>query len=1030
MPSGTMVALDTSGESLKMDHNNHSISKNDVNVSHRFSRRLAGVEPVKLVDNDDVNVSHRFSRRLAGVEPVKLVGNVINDQSLLVPKRNLRKNRTTLGADMENKSSQHFNGVPKIEQPKAMDTSNTLSEVVFKEQPRQLERDKIEDNKPEFHTNSNKSSKKKEPSIPCRASKRLAGSEHRLMNSISCEIASKCKSTRSKEVIAELQQSEGGPVTKLTDHAPLHRESGNKRRKSPRVIPAADKQVEKPEVNDEKSEPQLSFAFHYSWSDPSLDYAINTLTGVLPPVDNSVDNGPSTVPETDILKPAFDNVTGRSRGSQNNSVYNGPTTVHETDIQKTLFDNVTRGSNDSQNNLLDNVTKSRDKNPPVQLKSKRKKEVKVPVRLSKRLAGIEPEASPSDKALEYSSRKPCKEEPTATVLLTNGASNHLYVGEETELTRHASDSLKTEVLGESSRKSGKSYDTQTVHKEQQLERAEAKNISNDRSKSELTLPFGESWSDPCLEFAFKTLTGALPVDSSAEIFKVSTPSVGELPNNELYGRVTTSMDKKVHDKTNQSQNKKERNINGQSSKILLGQPELRTSSLSGKNMPKFTNGESHSHEGNIIRSQEPVLRTSSSSGKSVSELITRESHNHEENMMRNLFGEPLYVEDENTTQLLHHSRTNAYSQIHEEPLMKNDQVAEGEFGTLEKPPGFETKMFKHGNGESHSHEGNNIRNLEPVLRTSSTSGKNVSTTRESHNHEENMMRNLFGEPLYVEDENTTQLLHHSRTNAYSQIHARPLKKNDQVAEGEFGTLEQPPGFENKTFNHGNGESHSHEGSNIRNLEPVLRTSSPSEKNVSKLATGEFHSHEDNLMMSLFGEPLYVEDENTTQLLHHSRTNAYSQIHEEPVKKNDQVAEGEFGTSEQPPPFQTVTLNHDNTELQFCESFMNSWSDPCLEFAFKTLTGVIPVEENLAVQGGVQEPVNCHDGRDGGSALPDFGSSSFSQSDFSFHFDTGGKSMPGQQSSMSSPFPSLSLQGCPGVDPQQQYSQFNNDFQRR
>jgi hypothetical protein len=133
---------------------------------------------------------------------------------------------------------------------------------------------------------------------------------------------------------------------------------------------------------------------------------------------------------------------------------------------------------------------------------------------------------------------------------------------------------------------------------------------------------------------------------------------------------------------------------------------------------------------------------------------------------------------------------------------------------------------------------------------------------------------------------------------------------------------------------------------------------------------------------------------------------------------------------QPPPFQTETLNHDNTELQFCESFMNSWSDPCLEFAFKTLTGVIPVEDNSAIQGGIQEPANCHDGRDDVSALPDFGSSSFSQSDFSFHFDTGVKSTPGQQSSMSSSFPSLGLQGCPGVDPQQQYSQFNNNFQRR
>ncbi|KAI5383782.1 uncharacterized protein LOC127107950 [Lathyrus oleraceus] len=808
-------------------------------------------DPAESLELPDVNSS------MKGQEPVKLADNVLNDQTPIVPKRNLRKNRTTLAADME-KSSQHLNGVPEIEQPKAMNTITT-------------------------RTNSNKFSKKKEPHIPCRASKRLAGSE----------------SKRSKEVIAESQLSESGP-----DHAPLTGESQNKRRKTPLVLPAADNQLETLEVDDDKSEPQLSFAFHYSWSDPCLDYAINTLTGVLPPVDNSVDKGPSSVPETDIQKPTFDTVTGSSRDSQNNSVDNGPTTVHETDIQnqnnsvdngptihetdiqnqnnsvdngptihetdtqKTLIDNVTRRSKDSQSNLLDNVTRGRDKNASVQSnKSKRKKEVKevkVPMRLSKRLAGVEPEAKPSDKALEYSSKKSSKAAATPSVLLTNGASDHVHAGEEAKLTPHVSDSLKTEMLGKSSRKSGKSCDDQTVHKEQQLEKAEAENISDDRSKPELTLPFDESWSDPCLEFAFKTLTGALPVDSAAEILKESSPGVGDPPNNELHGRVTTSINGKTHDNSNESLNNKELDMAGESSKLLLGQPELMTSSTCGKNM----DGESSE-----LLLRQPELRTSSTSDKNMP------------------------MDGESSELLLR----------------------------------------------------------QPELRTSSTSDKNM--------------------PKFT-----------------------------------------------------NGESQSHEGNIIGNLEPVLRTSSSS--NV-----GESHSYESEMIRNLFEEPPFVEAENTTQLLDHSRTNAYPQKQEEQLKKNDQVDEGEFGTSEQPPPFQTETLNHNNTELQFCESFMNTWSDPCLEFAFKTLTGVIPVEENLGIQGGTQEPSDCQSGRDDVSALPDFGSSSFSQSDFSFHFDTGvkstpGQQLPGQQSSVSSSFPSMSLQSCPGVDPQQQYSQFNNNFQRR
>ncbi|CAI8619379.1 unnamed protein product [Vicia faba] len=791
-PRQKTSAANEPAESLESPDVNNSMKGKDVNVS-------SGMMVSPDTSGESLKAGYRSSRRLTGAEPVKLADNVVNNQTL-VPKRNLRKNRTTLAADMENKSSQHLNGVPETEQPK-----------------------------PESRTNSNKFSKKKEPHIPCRASKRLAGSE----------------SKKSEEVTDELQQGEGGP-----DHPPLNSESRNKRRKSPLVLPAADNQLEMLEVDDENSEPQLSFAFHYSWSDPCLDYAINSLTGVLPPVDNSVDNGPATVPETDIQKPTFDDtVTGRSRDSQNNSVDNEPTTVHETDIQnqnnsvdndnglttvhetdaqKTLIDNVTR-SKDSQSNLLDNVTRGRDKNTPVQSnKSKRKKEVKVPpMRLSKRLAGIEPEANPSDKALEYSSKKSSKEEPTAAALLTNGASDHLHAVEEAKLTRHASDSLKTEIPEKSSRKSAKSSnslkteipekssrksakssddqivhkeqasdslktempekssrksakssDDQIVHKEQQLEKAEAENVSDDRSKPEVTLPFSESWSDPCLEFAFKTLTGALPVDSAAEILEVPSPGVGDPPNNELHERVT-SINGKTHDNADPSLNKKEHNMAGQSSEQeQLGQPELRTSPTSGKNM----DGESSE-----LLLRQPELRTSSS--------------------------------DKNVP--------------------------------------------KFTNGESRSHEGNIIKNLEPVLKTSSTS-----TTGESHSYESEMIRNLFGEPPFVEAENTTQLLDHSRTSAHSQIQEEPLKKNDQkndqVAEGE------------------------------------------------------------------------IEAENTTQLLDHSRTNAHSQIQEEPLKKNDQVAEGEIGA----------------------------------------------------------------------------------------------KSTPGQQSSVSSSFPSQSLQSCPGVDPPQQYSQFNNNFQKR
>ncbi|XP_027340643.1 methyl-CpG-binding domain-containing protein 13-like isoform X3 [Abrus precatorius] len=704
--------------------------------------------------NKEFNVRHRFSPRLAGIKPVQSVNNVIDEQTLQVPKRNSRKSRDTLDVDMENKLSQHFNGVPEIEhmhemQQEVKNISNNISEdqAVSKEQPCQHETDKIEDNEPEIQTNSNKSSNKKGNHIPRRASKRLARIEHESTNSISCVEATKYESKSSEdEVNVELQQSEGGSVAVLSDHAPMNGESANKRKKSPKISSTAEKQLKKledEEMYDEKSEHQLSFAFHYSWSDPSLEFAINTLTGVLPPVENSVDNRPTSVPETEIQKPLIDNVTGQS--------------------------------GNSQNNLLDTDIGSRDRNSQVRSnKPKRKKEHKVPMRLSKRLAGLEPEIIPSERALEYSTRKSCKEEPTATAILTNRVSDHLYDEEETKLTLQASDSLKTEVLGESSNKGEKSCDTQTVLKEQ-LQKVEAENIDDEISEPQFPLPFGDSWSDPCLEFAIKTLTGALPVDAGADVLPVMTPDIYDPPYEELHGSVVTSINEVAHDNSNQSQNKRELN--------MTSQPELRTSSTSCENAPKFT---------------------------------TRVSYD----------------------------------------------------------------------------QGNTIGYLD-------------------------------GKPQYFNAGNIPQPVHHS-TNINTLTCEEPLKENGQVFKGESVTAGQ-------------------------------------------------------------------------QLI------------------------------------ETETINNDNSELQFCASFMNSWSDPCLEFAFKTLTGVIPVEENLPMQGCFQEPANYHERKHGGSTLPDFGSSSFSQNDISFHYDTGVKSMQGQQSSTSSSFLPLekaSLQGFPEVDPKKHYPQCNNTFQKK
>ncbi|KHN25719.1 hypothetical protein glysoja_018293 [Glycine soja] len=218
------------------------------------------------------------------------------------------------------------------------------------------------------------------------------------------------------------------------------------------------------------------------------------------------------------------------------SVDNGHARISETDISP-------------KNKLAENVTGiSNDKNSRVNSKkSKNKKELTMPRRLSQRLAGHEPEVLLTEKAIKYATRKFCNDKPATTEILTNGVSGHLHIREESKLVLQASDRLKT-LYGESSSKSGKSYDPQTVPNEQ-LQRLEAENVADDRSDPLFPTPFG-NWSHPCLEFEIETLSGALLVDAptataAAGILPVMTPDVNAPANKELL------------DNPNQSQTKKE-----------------------------------------------------------------------------------------------------------------------------------------------------------------------------------------------------------------------------------------------------------------------------------------------------------------------------------------------------------------------------------------------------------------------------------------------------------------------------------------
>ncbi|KAK2664635.1 hypothetical protein Ddye_003209 [Dipteronia dyeriana] len=148
---------------------------------------------------------------------------------------------------------------------------------------------------------------------------------------------------------------------------------------------------------------------------------------------------------------------------------------------------------------------------------------------------------------------------------------------------------------------------------------------------------------------------------------------------------------------------------------------------------------------------------------------------------------------------------------------------------------------------------------------------------------------------------------------------------------------------------------------------------------------------------------------TTGVAHDDSTGIKCQSHGESSNKNKRdlevqtVFEGEpqklenekmdTGKPEdQPQNLETEKMNNENAESQFFP-FGNSWPDPCLEFAYKTLTGAIPVEDDLTFQDYIQ---NQHVHIDGASGLSDLGMPSYFESDILFQFDAQEKPPASQQ----------------------------------
>ncbi|XP_065858225.1 methyl-CpG-binding domain-containing protein 13-like [Euphorbia lathyris] len=156
-----------------------------------------------------------------------------------------------------------------------------------------------------------------------------------------------------------------------------------------------------------------------------------------------------------------------------------------------------------QEKCLENVNKNNLR------ASRKKKEVNLPRRSSRRLACIEPET----KANSVSDADGLADEAQAPKLI------------------QAEHELET-LHGEASNKNQPFLDAH-AGSEDKLQTVEVGKSHDKKSESESIPPLGEIFSDPCLEFAFKTLTGELPVAVASANGPVSTPAADNIGERNL-----------------------------------------------------------------------------------------------------------------------------------------------------------------------------------------------------------------------------------------------------------------------------------------------------------------------------------------------------------------------------------------------------------------------------------------------------------------------------------------------------------------
>lgn len=278
-----------------------------------------------------------------------------------------------------------------------------------------------------------------------------------------------------------------------------------------------------------------------------------------------------------------------------------------------------------ENNLIQSVIENQSFRKPRMNtgRSNNKKHLKLPRRSSKRLAGVEPDQVVKLVSAEQGHKVAIEKFSKTGAILDAGLSSNSMVdgestqhefGQETELAHHAFSGINTSSYGVSSNMSIKPSADQVAHGELKLN-PESRKVEKEKPESPINLLFG---SDPCLEFAFKTLTGDLPVTDAADGLANLSTTAGKLQDKNLHDGMKKSSDGTSLVHLKKSKKKKEMTLPKRSSKRLAGfEPELVAGSLAGEGELKNATRKSHKNGATQaedltdekLHQLEPVLET-------------------------------------------------------------------------------------------------------------------------------------------------------------------------------------------------------------------------------------------------------------------------------------------------------------------------------------------------------------------------------------------------------------------------------------